>query len=340
MIDQPLVSVLILTYNQERYISQAISCALAQNTVFPFEIVVGEDCSTDRTRDIVQEFQQKYPEIVRVVTSDTNVGMMKNFLRTVAACHGKYIAFCDGDDYWHNPEKLQIQVDFLENHHDYGMVHGAYYAFFEETESFHRWIHSKKMTENEDTVHVKLLCGQYPWKTSTICARGSLVHQVVREDQEGFDERFLLADVQLIVGMAARARVKYLDIELSTYRVLPDSACHSECSLRNLAFLQSKQEVYLHLWEKYKVSEHSLPIMKGHIYGPLITAAYWCRNLEVASAALKELAECDSPWTWRRYVYYLGLKYPIFDFFIKPVLQFRRTIRWHFYTRLWRRKRL
>ncbi len=338
MIDQPLVSVLILTYNQERYISQAISCALAQETNFPFEIVIGEDCSADRTRDIVQEFQQKYPEIVRVVTSDTNVGMMKNFVRTILACHGKYIAFCDGDDYWHNLEKLQIQVDFLENHPDYGMVHGAFFAFFEETQAFRRWIPSKKITDTEDAVHVKLLAGDYPWKPSTICARGPLVRQVILEDREVFDDRFKQGDLQLMVGLAARTRVKYLDIDLCTYRVLPESACHFTHPLRNLAFQQSKREVYLHLGEKYGISGEVLRTLKCHVDRPLLSAAYWCKDRRAATVAVEELADCGSANMWRHHILSLALNYPILDFFVRPLLVLRRFLRWNYYARrLWRK---
>ena len=69
------------------------------------------------------EYQKKYPDIIRVITSDRNVGMKKNGLRVLRACRGKYIAFCEGDDYWTDPHKLQKQVDFLEANPDYGMVH-------------------------------------------------------------------------------------------------------------------------------------------------------------------------------------------------------------------------
>ena len=112
----PLVSVNMITYNHEPYIAQAIEGVLIQKTDFPIELVIGEDCSTDRTRKIVLDYQKKYPEMIRVITAKENVGMQKNGLRTSKACRGKYIAFCEGDDYWTDPNKLQKQVDFLESH--------------------------------------------------------------------------------------------------------------------------------------------------------------------------------------------------------------------------------
>lgn len=112
----PKVSVLMITYNHEKYIAQAIESALAQVTDFDFEIVIGEDCSTDRTRDIVVDYQRRYSDRIVLVTSETNVGANRNFARSLMTCKGEYIALLEGDDYWTSPNKLQRQVDFLEDH--------------------------------------------------------------------------------------------------------------------------------------------------------------------------------------------------------------------------------
>jgi glycosyltransferase involved in cell wall biosynthesis len=119
--DQPLVSVHIITYNQASYIADALEGALRQQTDFGVEIVVGEDCSTDGTREIVLDYQRRHPERIRVITSERNVGIHANSRRTGEACRGKYLAFCEGDDYWTDSYKLQKQVDFLETHPGYSL---------------------------------------------------------------------------------------------------------------------------------------------------------------------------------------------------------------------------
>jgi glycosyltransferase involved in cell wall biosynthesis len=119
--DQPLVSANIVTYNQARYIGQAIEGALRQDTDFGVEIVVGEDCSTDDTRAIVLEYERMHPQRVRVVLSERNVGARQNSRHVREVSRGKYVAFCDGDDYWTDPHKLQKQVDFLEAHPEYSL---------------------------------------------------------------------------------------------------------------------------------------------------------------------------------------------------------------------------
>ena len=114
-----IVSVCMITYNHEDFISEAIEGVLMQKTDFPIELIIGEDCSTDNTRKIVVEYANKYPNIIRLLLPDNNLGMMKNFVETLDAANGKYIALCEGDDYWTDPYKLQKQVDFLEMNEGY-----------------------------------------------------------------------------------------------------------------------------------------------------------------------------------------------------------------------------
>ena len=119
--NKPLLSILSITYNHEEFIAQAIESWLMQETDFDIEIVIGEDCSTDNTFEIINMYKEKYPELIHIITSERNVGMQNNFLRTLKACTGRYIAICEGDDYWTDSQKLQKQVDFLEMNMNYNM---------------------------------------------------------------------------------------------------------------------------------------------------------------------------------------------------------------------------
>ena len=108
-----LVSVNCTTYNHEDYIADAIESFLMQKTSFNFEILIGEDCSTDNTKKIVEGYAEKYPGKVRIITSEKNVGARKNSMRLVENSKGKYIAECEGDDFWTDPNKLQKQIDYM-----------------------------------------------------------------------------------------------------------------------------------------------------------------------------------------------------------------------------------
>lgn len=110
----PAVSVLLITYNHERFIAQAIESVLCQTTQFDFELVIGDDFSTDMTRQIVQEYQVRYPGRIRLLLQPRNVGPDQNVRRGLRACRGKYIAQLEGDDYWIDANKLQLQYDAME----------------------------------------------------------------------------------------------------------------------------------------------------------------------------------------------------------------------------------
>lgn len=121
MTNTPLLSIVSITYNHEAYIAKTIEGVMMQQVNFPIEFIIAEDCSTDNTRKIVLDYANQYPELIKVITSKNNVGAVANEHRAMLAARGKYIAFCEGDDYWTDPLKLQKQVDFLESHTDYSV---------------------------------------------------------------------------------------------------------------------------------------------------------------------------------------------------------------------------
>jgi len=120
MNDKPLLSVIFITYNHEKYVKKALMSVLNQKTNFDFEVIVGEDCSTDSTREILTEIYNQYPDKVKLLFREKNLGRPTlNVYQTTMECRGKYLAYLEGDDYWTDEYKLQKQVDFLESHPEY-----------------------------------------------------------------------------------------------------------------------------------------------------------------------------------------------------------------------------
>jgi glycosyltransferase involved in cell wall biosynthesis len=132
-VPEPVVSVGAITYQHNRYIKNCIEGVLAQKTDFPIEFIIEEDCSTDGTREIVFEYAEKYPDIIRVITADYNVGASANGRRVRWAARGKYLAICNGDDYWTDSKKLQKQVNYLEANAGYKMCFHPVYRLDQET---------------------------------------------------------------------------------------------------------------------------------------------------------------------------------------------------------------
>ncbi len=114
-----MVSVAMIAYNVDKYIEEAIESVLDQESDFRVELVVGEDCSTDSTRQIALDYQKKYPSIIKVLLPKKNQGLTPNCVATINNCNGKYIAMLDSDDYWTSKDKLQKQIDFLEQNEEY-----------------------------------------------------------------------------------------------------------------------------------------------------------------------------------------------------------------------------
>lgn len=119
--DRPRVSVLLVTYNHAAYIRQAVQSVLAQQLDGGWELVVGEDCSTDGTRAILEEYAAREPRRIRLFARESNLGLSENLRRAWQECRGDYIAMLEGDDYWTNPHKLHSQVVALDAHPDWSM---------------------------------------------------------------------------------------------------------------------------------------------------------------------------------------------------------------------------
>ncbi|HEX8278180.1 MAG TPA: glycosyltransferase, partial [Segetibacter sp.] len=136
MIENPFVSVVMTTYNHQSFIAQAIESVIMQKTNFQFELVIGEDCSTDHTTIICREYALKYPNIIKLLSRGRNLGMKENGKQTINEARGKYIAILEGDDYWVDENKLQMQVDLLEKDQTATLCFTQVSVFDEKQQSF------------------------------------------------------------------------------------------------------------------------------------------------------------------------------------------------------------
>ena len=150
------ISVIVTSFNHEKYITQCLESILSQTGDFDMEIIIGDDCSTDNTRTIAQYFEEKYPQIITVLPPGPNLGITKNLKRCLEACSGDYVAICEGDDYWTDTNKLQKQKKFLDSHPDYSMCFSAIMIYFEDQNRFEphhdQLLLSKNILSTEDLI--------------------------------------------------------------------------------------------------------------------------------------------------------------------------------------------
>ena len=294
---EPLVSVLSITYNHAPYIAQAIESFLAQETNFPFEIVIGEDCSTDGTREIVFDYATRYLDRIRIVTSDKNVGGIVNFQRTLADCRGKYVAVCEGDDYWQHSGKLQMQADFLEANPEYGMVHTDWDVIDTRTDEVVKsYCKSRGFNNNNQDASVDdILLGRNGSATATMCMRRSLIDEIISNDPSSFDGRYPMGDLSLRVGAAYYSRIKFLDVSTASYRLLIESLSQNQDPTKILEFSERIYELVMHLSEHYKCSTHTRSVIHRKSASRVLADSFWAGDVDTASELLCRFKKRDLP---------------------------------------------
>ena len=249
-----MISVGVMGYNQEKYVRQTMDCILAQQCSYPFEIVVGDDASTDKTREILEEYRQKHPGLIRLLPKAPNKGVLRNYADVVKACKGKYIAFCHCDDYWHDSLKLQKQVDFLENNPGYGLVHTDADFFIENTGSTLHAFHGKVHPDMpEGNVFNDLLQGKFSIVTPTALYSKEAMDKYVDFDE--FEKAgFLYEDLPTWLELSKHVKFKFLKDSTSTYRVIENSHSHPKNGDRKLFLLQGHYNMKKHFIKKHNVA--------------------------------------------------------------------------------------
>lgn len=243
-----LVSVEMITYKHEAYIKKAIEGVLMQETDFEFELIIADDCSPDDTANVVKNIMKSHPKGYRIkyFRQATNIGMNDNADFAIANCKGKYIAICEGDDYWTHHLKLQQQVDFLEANPDFGLCHTGYCKYIQNTK--------KRVYENfkfsTKDVFDGLLKSQYPIGTLTVVFRTEIWKEYVNEIKP-VSRGWLMGDLPFWIYLSRLYKFYYLDEVTAEYRVLEESASHSRQIDKMIEFDKSAREVKLFFLEKY-----------------------------------------------------------------------------------------
>lgn len=211
----PLVSICSITYNHAPFIRQCLDAFLMQQCNFPFEIIINDDCSTDGTTEIIREYAEKYPDKIFPIFHGENLhsqgvrGMFQKFVFPKAC--GKYIAMCEGDDYWTDPLKLQKQVDFMEKHHEYSLVCSNAAILSNEGEL--TW---KRYDKSCDIPLKDVILKRGAWiYTASMLYRRELIR-----DYPEYARNCHVGDYPLAIHLALRGKVYFFAEKMVTYRFL------------------------------------------------------------------------------------------------------------------------
>ena len=274
------VSVLMVTYNHERYLASALESVLAQETDFDFEVVVGEDCSTDGTRGIAREYEARHPGKVRLLLRETNLGMMRNFEDTYRNCRGRYVALLDGDDYWTCPRKLQSQAEFLDSHPGYTLCFHPVAVVGEEGGEVSSW--PPGGVANSPGIEDLL-------ELNVIPSCSAMYRIGVVERFPGWMLALDIGDWPFNILHAQHGKVGFLPETMAAYRVHPDGSWSSQDTARKMGnVIRFYDAVNAHLAFRY---DRTVRMMKSYYFHELALLYLGQKNgAEARKLAWKSLA--------------------------------------------------
>ena len=236
-----VVTIRCITFNHEKYIGETLEGFVNQKTNFRFEAIVHDDASTDGTAEIIQMYAEKYPSIIKPIFETENQYSKKDgsINRIMAAySRGKYVAYCEGDDYWTDPLKLQKQVDFLDSHPEYGLVSCGFSQYFQSLDKFGPTLEY----ENQDLSYDDLLIINRIG-TLTVCVKKEILDMYGKMYADEYS-KWSYGDYPIWIFAASQARIRQFGEIMAVYRVLEKSASHLSSIKQKLNWVKTRYEVY------------------------------------------------------------------------------------------------
>ena len=305
--EEIMVSVTVCTYNQEQWIRQTLDSIIAQEAQHTYEIIIGEDHGTDGTRAICQEYVEraekgewkiKNPSLqcIRLMPSEENLGIVANSINCILNSRGKYIMGCGGDDYWHNPHKLQLQVDFMEAHPDCVLCHTDYDILYNKTGQIqHQVNESNGIQPPQGRIQKVILQGNSYISAVTTCYRAAALKEYV-PNEEFAKRRFPREDWPTHLILAAHGDFLYIPISTATYRVGQESITRTSNYEKVIIRAQQDMEMTKYLYTLFPEwgSFEDEPYFAAVGYHNAMHAAY--RNNDYSAA--HEFAKKAFPNKW------------------------------------------
>jgi glucosyltransferase len=315
---EPLVSVCMITYNHALYICDAIEGVLLQKTNFSLELVIGEDCSTDTTREICYKYQERYPNLIKLLLRKENLGMKRNFIDTISACKGKYIALCEGDDYWIDPYKLQKQVDILEQNSEFGIVYTDIDIYYQNENTFDRAIFKNCIMYRTKNFEEHLFMSGSLAPCTWLFNRNLL--SIIDYDLISTDVTF-----GIMLDFFQNTRVYYYDKVTAVYRVNDGSATRPSSEemkyLRNKGVFDTKKK-YLN---KYNLTDYRKNSIHLDGYSSLFDEAINFGDKDFVFEALLFLKKNKKSDNF--FKEYLSFSYYLYGYILTPLKALKKILK-------------
>ena len=272
---RPMISILMPSYNHERFIAIAIESALKQKTKYSFELLINDDNSTDETAKIAETYSQRYPNIIRFFKQNKNQGLMKSYKFLLNNAKGEYIAILESDDYWIDEEKLEKQIEKKKNNPEFGLSVSDVKLVNENNDE----IEVVKRTEDiglNGNWYEQLLFSNFVRGGVSICFRKAIYDSYVDID-DYINNNFVTFDYPLLLTLAAHSKCNYIHKALSAYRILPTSLSNNAIYEKVIAFekgilaiqryiMQNNQNITLRCYSITEILNYRYNILCGKAY--------------------------------------------------------------------------
>ena len=243
-----MVTIRCLAYNHEPYIRQCLDGFVMQKTNFRFEAVVHDDASTDGTAAIIKEYAEKFPNIIKpIIETENQYSKRDGSLTRImnSHMHGKYIAICEGDDYWIDPLKLQKQVDFLESNPNFGLVCSDIDLYNHNMNKFQYNFFKRKKIWNIKYTFNDFVINSWFLAPCTWLYRKRFVTDEISNN------KFIIGDLPLLLDISGQSEVKFLKDSMAVYRVLSSSASHGLNFSQQVRYRKGVLRIQSFYMEKY-----------------------------------------------------------------------------------------
>lgn len=244
IVKKPIISVVVATYNHESYVIECLDSILHQNCNVPFEVIIGDDASTDNTQSICIQYQQKYPEQVSCILQEHNKGLLNNYADLLELCRGKYIAQCAGDDYWCDSSKLQKQYDCLTHRIGYGFVSTSGWRL----KNAKYYPPMLDMYSEEGNVRTLRNCGPVEFAASIFFEKQLLQYVDIRSWKE---HGIIMEDYTMQAIFAHHTKFAHIADRCVVYRIMSNSVFHSTSFDKRIEIALSKINVQRYLRTLY-----------------------------------------------------------------------------------------
>lgn len=322
-------NVIVPVYNQAHLITQTIESILNQKVTFDYDILINDDCSHDNTYDSLKNLILKYPDKIKYIRNEENLGTMKNYARLFSRVTAPFIFCCDGDDYWHHSDKMQEQVNFLKKNRDYAMVHTDYNRLYENERIDKNYLAENiELPEDHDyflsLLNFNFIC------SSSVCISKHHFDKYISYKRY-LHENFHVQDLPMWLDLSENSKIGYIGKSMVTYRELSNSFSNNQDYMKAMKYQRGSLAIRNYFIDEYNVDKSKVQSMYADHYLKELRFAFRLIRKDLSNNAYHYLRQNKKLFkrheTIEAYLHRFGSYNVIFNVSARAVIKLFKALR-------------